>query len=465
MSPTALLLGSWRAWRAHPVIASSLGFAVVLSIAAIIFGIGALSTPWFVCEIFALQLVTLGGAPHRRASTWIRAGLLVLGLVGLVVAGTWLAVLSFGPDVATIDTARTPMPLPDALRLAGTVLAVMALAIGFIAPFVYAPLILIERGGSLGAAVVESAWLVRRAGLVRHWALVFAAHLLPLAPAIIAAVFTARTFERAATPVGILVALPLLPFSVPLGLGLVTAAYAERRSELAERRWERAEAKPPRALVVLLGLIVLAPMASVAMLMIGAARPLPARPSCSTEPGELVLERAIDALPVTLTIPDTTLELSVDEQTLAVRASDGLGTGRLASGLGAAPDRVLVRRHADRFAIEARRETRQWASIVVDRAGVRVDDTVHDRLWGRVPVWGLPMIALAFLLGAILLPVALASLGATRHIFSDRADRLPPPDERFALRASALRQVTWIAIVLAIPSLAACTTGLMALVR
>ena len=70
----ALLVGSWAVLRAHPVVGAALGAAVVFSLASMLFGIGVLSAPWFICEIFALQLAVLTGRSAVRGVGWIRAG-------------------------------------------------------------------------------------------------------------------------------------------------------------------------------------------------------------------------------------------------------------------------------------------------------------------------------------------------------------------------------------------------------
>ena len=327
LSLRPLAADTWRTLRAHPLTSTALGAAALLSMASMVFGIGVLVTPWFLCEIFALQLAVLAGITPRRDRAWFRAGFLVLCMVGVVVGATWLAMLIIGPDVATADRAIGPLPRLEALRRAGLIALVTLLAVGFIAPFVYAPLIVIERGTRIGAAVLESAWLVRRGGFVRHWGLAFVAHLLPIAPALIAAVVVARTFERAATPYGVLIGLPLVPLTIPLGQGLVTAAYAQRRHELAIPRWTRAEGNPPRPLVLALIALVLAPMLSVALLFLAATRPAPPVVGRQSA-GEVMLDRRLaPGERATLHVPDTTLEIRTDGRTVGVRAGTGAAPG------------------------------------------------------------------------------------------------------------------------------------------
>ncbi len=331
-----------------------------------------------------------------------------------------------------------------------------ALTVGFIAPFAYAPLILIERGGRVGEAVLESAWLVRRGGLARHWALVFLAHLLPLAPALVAAVVVARTFERAATPLGVLIALPLLPASIPLGQGLLSAAYVQRRAELPERRWTRAEGAPPWALRVVLIAAVLAPMASVALLAVGALRPAPPVDRAGT--GQVVVERAVSGA-AEVFVPDTTLAVRVDGRRAAVRAGDQGGTGWI--GLGAPVQRVRVLRRGDFADIELTAGGHP-AVVVVDRAGVRVDDTVAARLSARLPGWALPAIALSFVLSALLLARALEPLGELRRAYGAPAHDRPPLRVLREQRRVSIRRTWTVALVLAPAALLSLAAALFA---
>jgi hypothetical protein len=454
---SSLLRVSLQILRRHPVVSAALGFAVVLSLASTVFGIGVLVTPWFVCEIFALQLAILTDRPTARSGAWVRAALLALFMFGMVAVATWLAVLAIGPDVSTADSAAGPLPWPDALERVGLIAAVTALTVGFIAPFSYAPLILIERGGRIGEAVLESAWLVRRGGLVRHWVLAFLTHLLPLAPAIVLAVAVARTFERAATPVGVLLALPLLPLSIPLGQGLLSAAYVERRAELPERRWARAEGAAPRALRIVLIALVLAPMTSVLSVAAGALRP--SLPRSGDGAGELVTERAIEH-ESTIFVPDTTIAVHVEGRLVEVRASDGL-VARFSGPWRVPIDRARVTRHGDLYDLALASEARRWV-VSVDRAGVRVDDSIGDRLRRRLPSWALPSIALAFALSALLLVQALEPLGALRRAYAAPAHDRPPLETLRVERRLALRRAWIIAAILLPASIVALAGGLHA---
>ncbi len=456
----ALLRQSWELLRAHPVVAAAMGGALLVSLALMLFGVGALVAPWFVLELFGLQLAVLTGRPVIRDAGWIRAGVFVLGMVGVVAAATWVAVLAFGPDVSTADSASTPLPWPDAVGRVIAITGVTAVAISFIAPFAYAPLILLDRGGSMGAAALESAWLVRAGGLFRHWALVFLAHLVPLLPALLAAVVVARTFERAATPLGVLAGLPLVPLSIPLGQGLLSAAYVARHRELSEPRWARAEAKPSRGLTAALVGLVLAPIASVLMIVIGTLRPAPPSPmERGPEPADVVLR--VDGERV-VRVPGTTVEVEVEGARVSVRAGDGARSPVPAAWRGSIEE-VSVRRRGEHYVIGLSAGDAWW-KIKLDRAGTRVDDTVGARLAARLPLWGLVAVLLAFALSGLLLVRALAPLGAVRRLYGAPATARPPLDVLRARRGAAARRAWWVAAALGPVAVAALVAGALSLV-
>ncbi|MDQ3032667.1 MAG: hypothetical protein M3Y87_09640, partial [Myxococcota bacterium] len=257
---------SMRLLRMHPVISIALGAAIVLSLCAVCAGLGAVIGPWFVCELYGVQLAAASGTTRARGRTWVAAAVVVLCTVLVVALAGWLAALGIGPDVATADASDGPLPWPEALRRVGLIVGSTVLAVGFIAPFSYAPLVLIDRGGRIGGAAVESAFLVARSGALRHLGLAFAVYSLQLSPALIAAMLAARTLERAATPLGLLAALPLMTITIPLGQGLLAAKYLEHRAVLAAPRTVLARGRPPTGLAALLAFDVIAPMIALSLL-------------------------------------------------------------------------------------------------------------------------------------------------------------------------------------------------------
>ncbi|MGE0788785.1 MAG: hypothetical protein AB7S26_24140 [Sandaracinaceae bacterium] len=457
---TELLRGSFRMLVAHPLTLSALGGAVLLSLASTLFGIGVLVGPWFVLEIFAFQLSVLGARVLPRSIAWARAGLVVVLIVGVVATATWVAALAIGPDVSTADLAARPLPWLDAVERVLAITSVTAIAVAFIAPFVYAPLVLLERGGTIGAAVLESAWLVQRGGMLRHWVLAFLAHLLPFVPVLVFAIVAARTLERAATPLGILLGLPLVPFSIPLGQGLLTASYAAQKGELADPRWTRAESRPPRALVIVLAGVVLAPILSVVLVVLGTLREAPV--TRVSGPPEPAAERDIElGEPTIVRLEGSTVELEIDDERVTVRAGDGTESALPHRWRGPV-EHVWVRRRGEHYVVTFRAAGAYWLTKV-DRAGVRLDDTIANRLSARFPSWGLIAIPLSFALSGLLLVGALAPLGVVRRRMGAPRTERPPAEELGALQQAALTRawrVGWLLVPFAAVALAAGAIGL-----
>lgn len=440
--------------RAHPVIGGALGSAIVLSICSMCTGVGLLAAPWFVCELLAVQLATEGRAVVPRGRPWIVASGVVLVMLLVAAGAGWLASFWFGPDWM-IDPDE-PLPWPDTLRRIGLVFGASTTAALFLAPFVHAPLILLDRGGRLGGALVESASFVHSTGRARHFVISAGAQVLALSPALLAAMFFARTFERAATPFGMLAALPLMPVSIALGLGLVTAAYVENAPLLGDaRRAQRLEPLPPAHRFVL-GVVVLGPLAG--LLMIGGSAFLPARPvRAAAPPGtEVAVLTPGPSGEARVWVDGTSLEVRVHGRRLAVAAgaepvleipvawSEPLTLVRV----------VYVR---DDYAIEARTTTEAW-HVRVDRAGTRVDDSVRRRLESQIPGWVLAMFVAGFAVVAGWAIYAIAPLGVARA----RAAREPGAREVDAqARVTAFRR----ALALVPFALATLASGALALFR
>src|SRR3954468_10386202 len=86
--------------RARPVVTLALGAAVVLSLLSVCCGVGLFTTPWFMCELFALQLFEHSGRAAPRQLSLLCARLVLLGAVLLVSSVAWLTLLGSSPELA-----------------------------------------------------------------------------------------------------------------------------------------------------------------------------------------------------------------------------------------------------------------------------------------------------------------------------------------------------------------------------
>lgn len=444
--------------RAHPILSLAPATAIVLSLAAMCTGVGLLAAPWFVCELLGVQLTASGREVVPRGRPWLVASFVVLVMLLVAAGAGWLAALYWGPDWTEADGADVPMPWPETLRRVALVFGASTLAALFLAPFVHAPLILLDRGGRLGGALVESAMFVHTTGRARHFLVSAGAQILALSPAVLTAMFFARTFERAATQIGMLVALPLMPISIALGLGLVTAAYVEHAPALGDaRRAQRLEALPA-AHRAALGVMVLGPL--LGMLLFGGSALLPAPPVSGPAPGGRVV---LDDLRVD---GDGEARGFVEGTSLEVRVAGGRTLSIVAgsepvleipAAWDAPLERVRVVQLAWDYAVEASTAHAAW-HVRIDRAGVRVDDSARRRLQSQVSDWALAMFVVGFAVVALFGIRAVAPLGVARA----RAARDP---RAHTLDAEARRVAFRRVLALAPFGLAALLGGAFALLR
>lgn len=441
-----LLRGSIDLVRRHPVVSLGIGAAVVLSLVAVPTGLGAIVAPWFVCELFAVQLETRGEAAQERGRGWALAAIVVLCTVVVIALAGWIAALGFGPDVSTADRAYAPLPLPEALRRGGLVAGTLALAVAAGTPFLYAPLVLLDRGGRLGGACLESAAMVRAGGALPHYALAFCAYALSLSPALVSMIVVARTVERAATPLGALFALPILPLTIPLGLGLITHAYLTLREVLPEPHVARSRERLAPGLVAFLAANSLAPLVGLVLIAIGGwVSSVPIEGSLP-ESARIVLDAdARDRLHV----PSSTLEVIVDGPRAAIYAGDHDGVGWLPTFSHDALTHVRVATDGSDFLVELAPADGASHLVRVDRAGLRLDDSVEARLRSRAP----DAILLAFIVAFAI--CALGTLAVLGPLGEARTKR--PPD------VAAARRAIWTATALVPFSLTALVAGAIAL--
>lgn len=449
-------------FAARPVTSLALGAAVVLSLVAVCLGVGVVAAPWFLCELFGVQLAEATGKPVERGRAWLAACALLLGAVVLVSSVAWLSLLGLGADPLLPGPPR-PAAWSELAAAAGTLTVAATLAaLVFLLPLLYAPLVLIDGGASLGGAVLESARLVSRGGALAHLRLSLAAHALQLAPLALAGLAAARLAQAELVPLAVLASIPLLTLSVPLGQGMIATAYAERRSELVDRRRTRAIGRPPRALAVLWFLLVLTPPAS--FVLLGASLVRPSRIAPGRAPDGLVLADATLSAGETWRFRplDSALSIRADAHGVEVRASDGGGVGRLPLERGERVDHVRVVELRDSYAIElgsGMHARTTW----IDRAGVRLDDGLRRRLHDRAPPSTLATLLASLLLTALVLLPTFTGLAEVRRAYAlPPADR-PSPSVLHRLRARTLRRASLTGLLLAPLAIASLRAALVCL--
>lgn len=415
--------------RVHPWIILALGFALVFALAAMFTGVGLVLFPWFACELFALSLAASGIEVRPRGMTWLKAAAITLTasvLFGSVVA---LAGLVFGPDIASADRAQVLPLLEAALRLVAIV-AISFIALFFALPFLHVPMVLLERDGPLGTAVLESVLLVRRAGIASSFRLVLTAALFALLPATVSAIVTARMTDRASTPMGVVLSLPLLLFSVPLGLSLLSQGYLLERHHLPVRRMARPRPLP-LTVTALLSTGIFVPVASLALVVFACVQdaPLIRNPL----PHEAVL---LSASRTDFTIPTSTLRVSFAPNQIRVQplADDVARVLELPRSGPRAVDQVRAYDLDGLYLVELQGHEGGHGYALFNAAGARLDDTFHRALDERMGVPRALVFAPMFVLVAWLLLAALTPLAEARR-----------SDEGSSKQRHAIRRATRIA--------------------
>jgi hypothetical protein len=432
----ASLRHSSRLLRSRTGPAIALGAGIVLASISVCCGTGVLMTPWLMCELIALQLAQAVDRPFARRRTWISAGVILLGAVLLTSSVGWVTWLGVGTGAGTHGVA-------------GLFVAASALvAVVFVLPFLYAPLLLVEGRAGLGGAVLESARLVVAGGALPHLQLSLTANVVQIAPLLLAALSAFSFAEPDQAPLWALLSLPLLSLSVPLGQGMLVSAYVARRDEIANPRRTRVAGRPPVALVVVWAVLVTAPTLSFGLL--GTSLVRPSRLPVGSLPGEAEpiaqltgLDRRQSVYP-----PGTALEIVADRHAVRVIASDGGGAGTLTLRGSAPIDSVQVGRVRDNYGIQVSQAGRSQLTWI-DRAGVRTDDDLRARLLDRLPgsaLW--LMLASLVLTASALLPV-MASLGELRRLYTLEPGARPAGRDISQRRAVTIRRAFAIALVLA----------------
>jgi hypothetical protein len=443
-------VASLRLLRARGVVTLALGAAVVLSLLSVCCGIGLVTTPWFLCELFALQLAFCTGRPIVRGLSFIPAGLVMLVAVLLVSAVAWITLLGTGPELSNptprLFNFTTLMRSGGFYALASSGIALLA-----IAPLLYAPLILIEQQRPFDAALLESVRLVMTRGVFANLVLSLSAHAVQVMPLLIATAL-ALLLEPSLLSLFALCAAPLLCASVPLGQGMIVWTYTQVRevpepvpvevdpSVLAALRSTGAHA---RTWTVLIALPI------VSLVVIGLSLVRPSRVPLGKAPaGELLAVLTPEGAHTARTVlPDTALEISATRYELQVAASDGGGAGRLPLRAAAPIERVRIVRVRDAYALELTQAGRSYVTWI-DRAGVRLDDELRVRLLDRVsPLQLLVVLCALFATGVITVPV-LNDLGRVQRGYRMGRPRRPSADVlALDLARSVRRARLWAALL------------------
>jgi hypothetical protein len=434
-----LLRASFSLLRARPVVTLALGAAVVLSLLSVCCGVGLLTTPWFMCELFALQLSEATGRPVARNLSWFPAGGVLLGAVLLVSSAAWLTLLGASPDLP-LDAVQSAS-LSSLVKSGGFFATLSStIALLFILPFLYCPLILIEERARFDRALLESARRVVSGGALAHVRFSLFAHALQVAPPVLAALL-AVFLEPSSIPLWALACSPLVCVTLPLGQGMIVCAYVQN-AERALRDANRSPSEPDPAHLAAAKLareqtgryafgwvaLILVPLISVLALGVSLVRPSRLASGHAPE-GTVVAELVPHGLaPQRAYLPDTALEVMASARAVRVLASDGGGAGSLPLRASTPIEKVRIVRVRDAFAIEVQQRGAASSLTRVDRAGVRLDDDLRARLFDRVPPASLTFMLLVLLVTALCTLPVLDNLARVRRGYAMPAERRPAAD-------------------------------------
>jgi hypothetical protein len=297
-----------------------------------------------------------------------------------------------------------------------------------------------------------------------------AANLVAILPLLLASAWSLWG-TRSAVPQSLLIAAPLLCFSVPLGQGMVIWVYTRFRAETAPAETSVAPAPRPAPAshtprtaaalhtisrwVRIWTLVVVLPIAAVLGVGLSLVRPSALGPGRAPHDGELIAEIVPQAGQVRrAALESTSLELSVSPQRVGVAAADGGGTGELALHTKDPVTRVRVVRVRDAFAIEVQQKQLS-SSTWIDRAGVRLDDDLRARLLDRVSARELAFVLLFPFVAVLWTVPVLNRLGRVQLAVRKFGDRRPSDDVLdLALRRSVRRTRLFVGLILPLDVLA-----------
>ncbi len=406
LGPLDALIASWRLFKARPLHTLMLGAALLTSLLSVVCGVGAFAAAWFLCELFALQIGIGTGKPPARTKSWLWAGFIQALAVLVMSSVAGLTLLAVGPDVL-LGGARFQA---DALGQLGwsTLLLLVAgsLSLALTVHFEHTPAILIDRGGGLSWALLESARLVVKSGSFRTWLTSGAAHGLQVAPAVLGISLASALGSMEHIPKWALLFVPFYALCLALGQGMVVSSYLVLRESVGTPPERHAAGRPSRRFAALWTSMLAVAVAG--PLCVSAALLRPSRPveSALAPEARVMLELTPRDEVEEAYIPDTALAVRATNNTARVIASDGGGAGKIPL-LPGRITRVRVARvwtlpawaellpaSTSAHAIEVTLADGRRYTTYIDEAGVRLDDSATRRLSALLPAWAVFALAL-----------------------------------------------------------------------
>ncbi len=419
LGPAAALKASFDLLRARPVPTLVLGAALLTSLLSVVCGVGAFAAAWFLCELFALQIGIGTGTPPVRTRAWLWAGLVQVLAVLVMSSTAGLALLAVGADVL-LGGARSQASALDQVGLSAAVVIIAGgLSLALTVHFEHTPAILIDRGGSLSWALVESARLVSQSGSLRTWLTSGVAHGLQVAPAVLGVSLASVVGSMASIPQWALVLVPLCTVGLTLGQGMVVSSYLVLREHVAMPPDADGPNHPSGRFAILWTSLLTVALAG--PMCVSAALLRPSRPAEGSleKTAAIVLELAPTSKAQQVYIPDTALSIRVNQKAARVVASDGGGAGKIPLVSGKIAHvrvaRVLVLpawtellpASTSAYAVEVTLASGRSFTTFVDEAGVRLDDSATRRLSVLLPTWSVLLLGLCLVWTAIWIARAL----------------------------------------------------------
>ena len=461
--PSAALRESVRLFRRRPWATLGLGGALLTSLAAVCCGLGIFAAPWFLCELFALQ-IGIGRddsqpeRPPARTAAWFAAAGVQMAAVTVLGAIAILSLLALGPDVMLGGISLgAPAGTDQLLKSLGVPLLASSLVIAVSVHFEHAPAILIDRGGGLHAALLESARLVSETGALRTWLTNLVSHAVQMGPGLIAIAFAASNASLSGTLRAGLVLLPVLALGLALGQGMMVSSYLHLREEVTDPAAVPLEAAPSKSGTFVWSLLLLCVLAGPLMVIVALAKPADLARQPLPSDARVVFSADAPAKSRQLYLPESALSVVLGPDSVALVASDGGGVGPLPiphaplKSVRAARPRQLpedIRQNApadSTFVVEVTlRDGRRFSSWI-DEAGVRLDDSLSRRLSALLPSWTALALAGCLVWTALWIPYALPpqarirrelALKGTQPLDQEHVTRLKAALRRRALMAS-----------------------------